>query len=153
VILILNKGSVFNFITIFLLSFVYAAFIFRVLNYFVSYAWICRFLVLLDCYLFESLYFTWRQKESAVETSCLCNQWRWKESRYISMVFRMLHHCLRIIVYGKFSSLCGPRRFVTVFTTACHWSLPFFKNSMQRSLCPGASNVQLVKESSRFCER
>jgi hypothetical protein len=40
------------------------------------------------------------RKQSAFETSWLCNQWRWKKSKYISVISRTLHHCLRITVYS-----------------------------------------------------
>jgi hypothetical protein len=33
---------------------------------------------------------TWRRKQSAFETSCLCNQWRWKTSKYTSVISRII---------------------------------------------------------------
>jgi hypothetical protein len=54
-ILIFNKGKLISFYYNFRLSFVHTIFIFRGLDSFVSYIWICTFLILLDCYLFLRL--------------------------------------------------------------------------------------------------
>jgi hypothetical protein len=50
-----------------------------------------------------------KTKEYAFVTSRLCNQCRWEKSKHTSVIFRVLHHCLRITgteIFGGYVLFC-----------------------------------------------